>query len=249
VNTELQSKVDEFLRVNNDMKNLLNSTDIATLFLDKELNIRRFTDQATNIFKLIKSDVGRPLTDLVSDLTYPGLADDALEVLRTLVYIERQIPAKDKRWFSIRIMPYRTFDDRIDGLVITLVNNSDQKKLEVELHEIEQMNRLLLKESSDLIIRLSDDHRIEAFNSEAERYFGKKCGDVLHQKFIQLFSPEPMREKAEKDLNQLLSEALDSKCKMQVIDALGNTTDVIWSVHVLYNDLKVATGMILLKKA
>ena len=82
VNAELQSKVDDFSRVNNDMKNLLNSTDIATLFLDKELNIRRFTNQATKIFKLIKSDIGRPFTDLVSELIYPELSEDALKVLR-----------------------------------------------------------------------------------------------------------------------------------------------------------------------
>jgi two-component system CheB/CheR fusion protein len=117
VNAELQSKVDEFSRVNNDMKNLLNSTDIATLFLDKELNIRRYTNQATLIFKFIKSDIGRPFTDQVSDLIYPELADDALEVLRTLVFIQKQIPTRDGRWFFIRIMPYRTLDDRIEGLV------------------------------------------------------------------------------------------------------------------------------------
>ena len=83
LNAKLQSKVDEFSRVNNDMKNLLNSTDIATLFLDKELNIRSFTNEATKIFKLIKSDIGRPFTDQVSDLIYPELAADAREVLRT----------------------------------------------------------------------------------------------------------------------------------------------------------------------
>ena len=77
VNAELQSKVDDFSRVNNDMKNLLNSTDIATLFLDKELNIRRFTNQATKIFKLIKSDIGRPFTELTSHLIYPELAEDS----------------------------------------------------------------------------------------------------------------------------------------------------------------------------
>jgi two-component system, chemotaxis family, CheB/CheR fusion protein len=96
VNAELQSKVDEFSRVNNDMKNLLNSTDIATLFLDKELNIRRYTNQATKIFKLIKSDIGRPITDLVTDLIYPELANNALEVLSSLVFIEKQIPTN--RW-------------------------------------------------------------------------------------------------------------------------------------------------------
>jgi two-component system CheB/CheR fusion protein len=88
VNAELQSKVEEFSRVDNDMKNLLNSTDIATLFLDKDLKIRRYTNQTTKIFKLIKGDIGRPFTDLVSELAYPELAADAEEVLSTLVFIK-----------------------------------------------------------------------------------------------------------------------------------------------------------------
>ncbi len=148
VNSELQSKVEEFSRVNNDMKNLLNSTDIATLFLDKELNIRRYTNQATKIFKLIKSDIGRPFTDQVSDLVYPEMTADALEVLRTLVFIQKQIPTQDDRWFSIRIMPYRTFDDRIDGLVITFINITESKNLEEKLRETEKLYNLLLKSKS-----------------------------------------------------------------------------------------------------
>jgi two-component system CheB/CheR fusion protein len=140
VNAELQAKVDDYSRVNNDMKNLLNSTDIATLFLDKELNIRRYTNQATQIFKLIKSDIGRPFTDQVSELIYPGLATDAFEVLKTLIFIQKQIPTKDGRWFSVRIMPYRTFDDRIDGLVITFINITDLKQLEVKLNELEKQS-------------------------------------------------------------------------------------------------------------
>ncbi len=115
LNAELQSKVDDFARVNNDMKNLLNSTDIATLFLDKNLNIRRFTNQAVKIFKLIKSDIGRPLTDQVSDLNYPGLTDDVRKVLKTLAFIKKEIPTNDGRWFSIRIMPYQTLDDKVEG--------------------------------------------------------------------------------------------------------------------------------------
>ena len=248
VNAELQSKVDDFSRVNNDMKNLLNSTDIATLFLDKELNIRRYTNQATKIFKLIKSDIGRPFTDLVSDLIYPELAADALEVLRTLVFIQKQIPAKDGRWFSIRIMPYRTFDDRIDGLVITFINISDLKQVEVKLHETEQMNRLLLNSSSDVIIKLSTDWKILEFNPEAEKFFGKKREDVVNQNFIQMFIPEPMRKKTEKDMNKLLNKMLDGKFKMQVIAAGGNMPVVEWSVNVLLNNLKIAAGMIIITK-
>jgi len=133
VNNELQAKVDELSRASNDMKNLLNSTDIATLFLDNELNVRRFTPQATKIIKLIPADLGRPITDLASDLKYPTLADDVREVLRTLVSIEKPAASRDGRWFTVRIMPYRTTDDRIDGVVITFANITVAKTLEAKL--------------------------------------------------------------------------------------------------------------------
>jgi two-component system CheB/CheR fusion protein len=245
VNAELQSKVDEFSRVNNDMKNLLNSTDIATLFLDKELNIRRFTNQATKIFKLIKSDIGRPFTDQVSDLIYPDLASDALEVLRTLIFIQKQIPTRDGRWFFIRIMPYRTLDDRIEGLVITFINISDLKKVEVKLHETEQMNRLLINSSSDVIIELSTDLKILEFNPEAEKFFGKKREDAVNRNYIQMFVPEPARKKCEKDLNKLLNGLPGGKFKMIVIANGGNMSEVEWSASVLRNNLNLTTGIIL----
>jgi len=135
VNNELQGKVDELSRTNNDMKNLLNSTDIATLFLDNELKVRRFTTQAAKIIKLITGDVGRPITDLASDLIYPELKEDAGEVLRNLGVKEKPISSQDGRWFSVRIMPYRTLDDRIDGLVITFSDISAAKILERELRD------------------------------------------------------------------------------------------------------------------
>ncbi|MGE5499209.1 MAG: PAS domain-containing protein, partial [Syntrophothermus sp.] len=142
VNMELQSKVDEYTMVNNDMLNLLNSTDIATLFLDKELRIRRFTKQTTKIFKFIQSDIGRSFTDQVSDLIYPEILNDVMEVLHTLVLIEKDVAANDGRWFSVRIMPYRTTDDRIDGLVITFTDITKAKNLEAELNKTIAMLRL-----------------------------------------------------------------------------------------------------------
>jgi two-component system CheB/CheR fusion protein len=135
VNTELQAKVDELSRSSNDMKNLLNSTDIATLFLDNELKVRRFTTQATKIIKLIPGDVGRPITDLASDLLYPELTADAREVLEKLGFAEKPINARDGRWFTVRIMPYRTLDDRIDGVVITFADITIAKTLEVQLRD------------------------------------------------------------------------------------------------------------------
>lgn len=135
VNNEMQVKMDELSRSNNDMKNLLNSTDIATLFLDNDLNVRRFTTQATKIIKLIPGDIGRPISDLASELLYPELAHDANEVLRKLGFTEKPVSARDGRWFTVRIMPYRTLDDRIDGVVITFTDITAAKTLEAKLRE------------------------------------------------------------------------------------------------------------------
>ncbi len=133
VNIELHSKVNDLLRMNDDMKNFLNSTEIATLFLDKDLNIRRFTDLVTNIFKLRNTDIGRPFTDLVSQLQYPEMDVHAKQVLKNLSPMEKSITTHDGLWFNVRIMPYRTLDDRIDGLVITFTDITIAKKLELAL--------------------------------------------------------------------------------------------------------------------
>ncbi len=133
VNGELQVKVDQLGLASNDMKNLLDSTDIATLFLDRGLRVRRFTPQAAKIIKLIASDAGRPITDLASELRYPALVADAREVLRKLTPIEKSIEANNGRWFTVRIMPYRTTDERIDGVVITFANITIAKTLEAKL--------------------------------------------------------------------------------------------------------------------
>jgi two-component system CheB/CheR fusion protein len=138
VNHELQARVDELSRSNNDMKNLLNSTEIATLFLDDALHIRRFTNQASKIIKLIPGDAGRPITDIASDLIYPELTEDVQEVLRTLAFKEKPIHTHDGHWYSVRIMPYRTFENRIDGVVITFTDISVSKKLEAVLRESER---------------------------------------------------------------------------------------------------------------
>ena len=248
VNAELQFKVDEYVRMDNDMKNLLNSTDIATLFLDKDLNIRRYTNEATKIFKLIKSDIGRPITDLVSELSYPDLANDAREVLRTLVYIQKQIPTKDNRWFLVRIMPYRTFDDRIDGLVITFVNNSSIKQLEGNLIATEQMHRLILNTSSDIIIRLSTELKILEFNPQAEHFFGKEHKSTLNKSFIPQFIPKLKQEKVVKDLNKILLESLNCNYKTQVIASGDKITDIEWSINILLNHLEKPAGLILISK-
>ncbi len=133
LNNELQVKVDDLFRTSNDLKNLLNSTDIATLFLDNALRVRRFSSQTTKITQLIDSDVGRPITDIASDLFYPELGEDVRQVLRTLGSAEKQVATRDGRWFTARILPYRTLENKIDGVAINFVDITVSKTLEAEL--------------------------------------------------------------------------------------------------------------------
>lgn len=245
VNAELQAKVDDYSRVNNDMKNLLNSTEIATLFLDKELNIRRFTLQATKIFKLIKSDIGRPFTDQTSDLNYAELADDAREVLRTLVFIQKEVPALDGRWFLVRIMPYRTFDDRIDGLVITFINISEQKRTEQKLLESDKKNRILLSATTEVKIVLADDSTVIDLSPEAESFFGKSREECLNQDFVRMFVPEKYHKSVERDIKALLTKGLNGRLKIRVLAARGEMQIVDFFVNLSLNKMKKAEGLIL----
>jgi two-component system, chemotaxis family, CheB/CheR fusion protein len=139
INSELQSKLDDLALAQSDMQNLLNSTDIATLFLDKDLNVRRFTDQVTRIIHMRDADIGRPLSDLASTLNYPELHDDARETLRTLAFSEKEISTTDGLWFTVRIMPYRTVANVIQGAVITFVDITAAKELESRLRKVQSL--------------------------------------------------------------------------------------------------------------
>ncbi len=248
LNAELMAKVEDFARVDNDMKNLLNSTDIATLFLDKELNIRRYTNQATKIIKLIKSDIGRPFTDQVSDIHYPQMADDAKQVLRTLAFVEKQIPGKDGKWFSIRLMPYHTYDDRIDGLVITFIDISELKRVEEDFTESLQMQSILMNTSKDIIIRLLPAGKIVDINPEAEKYFGVKRENVIHQDFYTIFVPESRQLTAREVLDAMKNNLQEGRVKIEVLVDPNYSDEVEFSVKVLLNNSNMVTGMMLISE-
>ncbi len=190
VNHELQSKVDELSRANNDMKNLLNATDIATLFLDEELNVRRFTTQTTKIIKLIPGDVGRPITDITSDLDYPGLTDDAREVLRTLVFKESTISTRDGRWFLVRIMPYRTLENRIDGVVITFSDTTISRTLELALREKDTQFRQLMESLTQLVWTCQPDGACDYLNPQWHEYTGVAEAELRGYGWLQQLQPE-----------------------------------------------------------
>ena len=136
VNAELQSKVDELSAAQDDITNLLSSTEIATVFVDEKLRIKRFSREATRIINLIESDVGRPLEHQVANLEYDGLIADLQQVLDQLAPVEREVRTTDGTWYMMRVMPYRSMDNRIQGCVVTFRNVDAQKKAQERLQEV-----------------------------------------------------------------------------------------------------------------
>jgi two-component system, chemotaxis family, CheB/CheR fusion protein len=133
VNSELKAKLDVISRANSDLHNLLAASDFGTLFLDSQLTIRRFTEQVKELFSITTSDEGRPITDFSHQLAYDDLVKDAGTVIANLTPIQREVHSRKGRWYELRMRPYRTVDDKIDGVVITFVDVTERKSLEERL--------------------------------------------------------------------------------------------------------------------
>jgi two-component system, chemotaxis family, CheB/CheR fusion protein len=168
VNSELKAKVDQLSGANSDMQNLMDATRIATVFLDRELRITRFTPAAVSLFNLLPGDLGRPLTDMATELDYAELGADAAQVLERLVPIEREVGQASDHWYLARLMPYRTQDDRIAGVVFTFIDITERKRAE----EMRLWLAAVVSSTSDAIISFAVDQTILSWNTGAHRLFG-----------------------------------------------------------------------------
>jgi two-component system CheB/CheR fusion protein len=136
VNSELKSKLELISRANSDLQNLLAATDFGTLFVDSGLHIKRFTDQVKELFSITTSDEGRPITDFAHQLEYGDLVKDARSVIADLVPVRREVRSRKGRWYDLRMRPYRTVEDKIDGVVITFVDVTERRSMEEKLKSL-----------------------------------------------------------------------------------------------------------------
>ena len=191
VNYELKMKVEETSKINDDLQNFIASTDIATIFIDRAMRIKRYTPQAASLFNLIASDNNRSLLDITHKLDYAALASDAAEVFKTLSVVERQVASSEGKTYLARIRPYRTLDDRIVGAVLTFVDVSALKKAEESVRAGEELLRMAAETTHDYaILTIGEDGLITAWNRGAVRIFGYAEKEVLGQPFDLIFTAE-----------------------------------------------------------
>lgn len=191
VNAELKAKVDETTQINDDLQNLITSTDIAVVFVDSHMRVKRFTPRATDLFNLIPGDVGRSLLDITHQLEWASLAHDAEQAFRSLRTVERETQGANGRHYLARVNPYRTTDNRIEGAVMTFVDITSRVIAEHRVDDNEERLRIAAETVRHyIIITLDATGAIRTWNAGARDAFGYGEVEVLGQSFAMLFTPE-----------------------------------------------------------
>jgi two-component system CheB/CheR fusion protein len=191
VNYELKTKVEETDKINDYLTNLIASTDIATVFVDRSMRIKWFTPRATDIFSMLPVDTGRSLLDITHRLHYEDLAGDAAAVFESLNMIEREVSSTDNRWYIARLLPYRSSEDHIDGTVLTFIDITKRRAAEEELRLGEERMRLVAESTRDYaIITLDEQGIITTWNKGAELIFGYSKAEAEGAYYDFIFSPE-----------------------------------------------------------
>lgn len=186
VNSELQAKIEQLASMQNDMKNLLDNTSIGTIFLDEYMVIRRFTREATNIYRLVPSDVGRPLIDIKSNLEDEDLLTKAHCVLETLVPIEQEVRTHNGAWYLLRIQPYRTLDNVIEGVVLTFTDISKRMEAVASMQLARELAENIVNTIREPLLVLNSDLLVVSANHAFYQYFQVTDSDTVGRKIYDL---------------------------------------------------------------
>jgi len=186
VNSELQAKIDQLAGMQNDMKNFLDNTHIATVFLDEEMNIRRFTREASDIYRLVTTDEGRPLGDIKCNFEVETLLSEAKTVLETLIPFEQEIQTHDGTWYLVRIQPYRTLDNVIEGIVLTFTDISKRVVAENAVRLARDLAESVVDTIDDPLLVMDGEFKVISANRSFYHFFQVAVGDTVGRKVYDL---------------------------------------------------------------
>ncbi len=238
VNSELQTKVTDLSQTNNDMNNLLAGTGIATVFVDYKMRIMRFTPASTKIINLIPGDAGRPIGHILSNLVgYNQLTADVKSVLETLLPKEMEIQATDDKWYSMRIQPYRTIENVIEGAVISFLDITEIQKTREALRKANDLCRLavVVRDSHDAVIVQDLNGNVLAWNPSAERIYGWSETEALKRNIRETIA-ENLREAALKKIKQLVNSNVLKPYQVKRITKDGKTIDIMLTATALVDN-------------
>jgi two-component system CheB/CheR fusion protein len=207
INLQYQNKAEELTRLNNDMKNLLDNTEIGTIFLDNQLNILRFTPQVTKLFSVIPSDVGRSITHIASHFDYPSIENAIMEVIERLSGKELEVKTKKEEWYNLRIMPYRTMDNFISGAVLTFTKITPVKALENRLSTLLSYVQITVDNIAEAAILLDSDRKVLAVNSRFLNLFHLREFEIKEHFFMEIVHNKWNTDK----LDRLLLKSSDNE--------------------------------------
>ncbi|MDQ6809491.1 MAG: PAS domain S-box protein [Verrucomicrobiota bacterium] len=229
VNSELKSSVEELSSANSDLNNLMASTDIGTVFLDRQLRILRFTPSAQMVFNLLPADLGRPLADITHKLHYDSLIPDAEEVLDRLATIENEVPLDDgKRWLLVRIAPYRTADDRISGVVATFIDITLRRRAEENLHALSaeaerhlQRFNTVMSAVPDFVYQFDLEGRFTYINQSLLDLWKKTYDEAIGRNFHELDYPTELATKLQHQIQEVIRRVAKLRDETPYTSAIG----------------------------
>jgi two-component system CheB/CheR fusion protein len=191
VNFELKMKVEERGHINDDLQNLITSSEIATVFVSRGMHIKRYTPHASKLFNLIPSDLGRSLFDITSRLNYPELAEDTAAAFKDLRITERHVASVDGRHFMARILPYRTAEDKIEGAILNFFDITELRAAEEKVRAGEERLRMVAATTRDFAIITCDEQgQITTWNAGAQRIFGYSEEEMIGRPLAVIFTAE-----------------------------------------------------------
>ncbi|WP_229722606.1 chemotaxis protein CheB [Xylophilus rhododendri] len=244
VNSELKSKVDELGQANSDMHNLMDATAIATVFLDRELRITRFTPSAVRLFSLIPADLGRPLSDLKTELDYPGLSTDARRVLENLAPLEREVGTASGGWNLVRLLPYRTQDDRIAGVVLAFIDITEHKNAREALRLSDARFTAVVNQAAVGVLQAGLDGRIFFCNAALRRTLRHAEAELLGRPVIAAIHPDD-RPRVQSLFVRLVRERQAFEVEARMLRQDGSTLWMFLSMSLFMNSSDAGAAVLL----